>query len=211
MIVRKFINAGHQIPGIFHSGNLLLQEVFHIPKDIRTPHRLGNVVKIITGKLPAAFFHPFLRVCMALDFLVTCQNKTCDSSVIAAMTKCVKETANIGKCIHFTVDTGKNPLYGPRPQVPTLSLITDAEFSRNIQQICVGTQKAGAKRVNSGDFSQINARQLLSQVQISGILRQSAADFRCNLAPKFRCSRLGICNNQKIINIAGRYRVTNLP
>ena len=96
------------------------------------------------------------------------------------------------------------------PNFPALVFIRHPKVCRNIQPIGVFPENIPAKAMNGGYFCQEQPLHLFLQVLISRFLRNALAQLRGNFSPKLRCRRLGISNDQKVVQVGGGFLIRKI-
>ena len=82
-----------------------------------------------------------------------------------------------------------------------LPLVAQAEVRVQIQQVAALTEEGGAEGVDGGDLCLIDQSGLTAEVPVVGRLRQPGGQFLGNAGPQLPRGRLGVGDDQELVQI----------
>ena len=84
---------------------------------------------------------------------------------------------------------------------PPLPLVAQPEVRVQVQQVAVLLEQRLAEGVDSGYLGPVDQGGLAAEVAVVGVLRQPVGQLLGNAAPQLRRRGLGVCNNQKTVDV----------
>ena len=84
---------------------------------------------------------------------------------------------------------------------PAFAFVRHPEVRGHIQSVGIFPQQIAAEAVDGGNLRQEQSLHLLLQVAVVRLLGNALCEFCGNFSPQFRCGGLGICNDQKFVQI----------